>query len=188
MFIVSNALLISSATVIVRAVGAIWLNPFATVLFTVYSAVLLECSVLYPCGMGVVGIFAIMQGTLSSVFEITERKNEEYRHVFSALFDAFFFDVDYVSQFPCGIMLMLRAVFNMLVRNASSRGHICFRCLMFRLSGPCELLVFIQYLAISDIQASAFIYDFGMDIFYIPSYPIFHSQLLSCMPNCQCIW
>ena len=31
--IVSTALLISSATVIVRAGGAIWLNPFATVLF-----------------------------------------------------------------------------------------------------------------------------------------------------------
>ena len=35
MFIVSTALLISSATVIVRAGGAIWLNPFATVLFSV---------------------------------------------------------------------------------------------------------------------------------------------------------
>ena len=33
MFIVSKALLISSATVIVRAGGAIWLNPFATVFF-----------------------------------------------------------------------------------------------------------------------------------------------------------
>ena len=31
MFIVSKALLISSATVIVRAGGAIWMNPFATV-------------------------------------------------------------------------------------------------------------------------------------------------------------
>ena len=40
----------------------------------------------------------------------------------------------------CGIMLVLRAVFNMLVRNASPRGPMCFRCLMFNLSGPCELL------------------------------------------------
>ena len=39
MFIMSKSLLISSATVIVRAGGAIWLNPFATVLFTVWSAV-----------------------------------------------------------------------------------------------------------------------------------------------------
>ena len=49
MFIVSKALLISSATVIVRAGGAIWLNPFATVLFSVCSSVTVECCVLYPC-------------------------------------------------------------------------------------------------------------------------------------------
>ena len=36
----------------------------------------------------------------------------------------------------CGIMLVLRVVFNMLVRNASPRGPMCFRCLMFSLSGP----------------------------------------------------
>ena len=42
MFIVSKALLISSATVIVRAGGAIWLNPFVTVLFTECSAVTVE--------------------------------------------------------------------------------------------------------------------------------------------------
>ena len=45
MFIVSKALLISSATVIVRAGGAIWFNPFATVLFSVCSAVTVECCV-----------------------------------------------------------------------------------------------------------------------------------------------
>ena len=31
----------------------------------------------------------------------------------------------------CAIMLVLRAVFNMLVKNASARGPMCFRCLMF---------------------------------------------------------
>ena len=31
----------------------------------------------------------------------------------------------------CGIMLVLRAVFNMLVRNSSPRGPMCFRYLMF---------------------------------------------------------
>ena len=40
MFIVSKALLITSATVIVRVGGAIWLNPSATVLFTMCSAAL----------------------------------------------------------------------------------------------------------------------------------------------------
>ena len=56
----SKALLISSATVIVRAGGTIWLNPFATVLFSVCSAVIVECCVLYPCFMGVFGMFAVM--------------------------------------------------------------------------------------------------------------------------------
>ena len=56
MFIVSKVLLISSATVIVRTEGAIWLNPFATVLFNVHSAITVECCVLYPC---CVGVFAV---------------------------------------------------------------------------------------------------------------------------------
>ena len=43
MFIVSKALLISSATVIVRAGGAIWLNLIAMVLFSMCSAVLRGC-------------------------------------------------------------------------------------------------------------------------------------------------
>ena len=42
-----------------------------------------------------------------------------------------------------GIMLLLRAVLNMLVRNASPSGPICFRCPMFSLYGPCELLFFV---------------------------------------------
>ena len=45
----------------------------------------------------------------------------------------------------CGIMLVLRAVFNMLMRNASPRGPMCYRCLMFSLSGPCELLFFLFF-------------------------------------------
>ena len=40
--------------------GAIWLNPFATVLFSVCSAITIECCVLYLCCMGVFGMFAIM--------------------------------------------------------------------------------------------------------------------------------
>ena len=72
MLIVSKALCISSATVIVREGGAIWLNPFATVLFNVYSAVTVECCVLYPyC----VCVFSAMKGIrlFSSVFAISER-------------------------------------------------------------------------------------------------------------------
>ena len=60
MFIVSKAFLITSATVIVRAGGAKLLNPFATVLFNVCSAVSRECCVLNPCCVGVFGMFAVM--------------------------------------------------------------------------------------------------------------------------------
>ena len=41
----------------------------------------------------------------------------------------------------CGIMLVLRAVFNMLVRNASPRGS------MLNFSGPCELLFLLCFIA-----------------------------------------
>ena len=47
----------------------------------------------------------------------------------------------------CGIMLVLSAVFNMLVRNATPRGPMCFRCLMFSLSGPCQLLFLLCFIA-----------------------------------------
>ena len=57
MFIVLKALLISSATEIVRARGTIWLNPFATVLFNVCSVVTVQCCDLYPCCEDV---FAVM--------------------------------------------------------------------------------------------------------------------------------
>ena len=59
-FIVSKALLISSATMIVRTEGSNWLNPCPTVLYSVCSAFAVECCVLYPCGMGVFGMFAVM--------------------------------------------------------------------------------------------------------------------------------
>ena len=51
-----------------------------------------------------------------------------------------------VNFHMCGIMLVLRAVFNMIVRNASPRGPMCFKCLMFNLSGPCELLFLICFI------------------------------------------
>ena len=77
MFTVSKDLLISSATVIVRAGGTIWLKSFATVLFSVCSAITVDCCILYPCYMGVFGIFAVIYGRrlFSSVFAITERRD-----------------------------------------------------------------------------------------------------------------
>ena len=46
----------------------------------------------------------------------------------------------------CGIMLVLRAVFNMLMRNTSPRGSMCFGCMMFSLSGSCELLCYVMFM------------------------------------------
>ena len=60
MFIGSKALLILSATVIVRAGCTICVNPFSTVLFCVCIAVTVECCVLYQCLMSVFGMFAVM--------------------------------------------------------------------------------------------------------------------------------
>ena len=57
--------------------GAIWLNPFVTVLFSVCSAVTVECCVLYPCCMGVFGMLSVMLGRrlFSSVVAINERRD-----------------------------------------------------------------------------------------------------------------
>ena len=44
-----------------------------------------------------------------------------------------------------GIMLLLRAGLNILVRNPSPSGPKRFRCLMFSLSGPCELFLNLFY-------------------------------------------
>ena len=46
-----------------------------------------------------------------------------------------------------GSRFLLRAVFNMLVRNASPKGPMCFRCQKFNLSGPCELLFLLCFIA-----------------------------------------
>ena len=47
----------------------------------------------------------------------------------------------------CGIMLLLKAILNILVRNSSLRGPMCFGCLMFSLSGQCELLFLLCFIA-----------------------------------------
>ena len=59
-----------------------------------------------------------------------------------------FWDRDYVSQLPCvRYYLFVKSSINILVRNASPRGPMCFRCLIFNLSGPCELLFLLCSIA-----------------------------------------
>ena len=117
MFIVSKALLISCATLILRAGGAIWLNPFATVLFTGCSAVTIECCVLLPLLRGCVSYVCcyVRKRLFSSVFAITERRVTGIVPLSMSLVG--FGMGTMLSNFHmCGIMLVLRAVFNMLVR------------------------------------------------------------------------
>ena len=120
------------------------MNPFATVLFNVCSAV--ECCVLYPyC----VGVFVVMYGRrlFSSVFAITERRCMGlYEVPLSMSLLGFGKGTTLANFHMCGIMLVLRAVFNMVVRNANPRGTMCFRGMLFSLSGPCELLFYFVLL------------------------------------------
>ena len=58
MFIVLKALIISSDTVIVHAGGSNL--QFATVLLNVCSAVTVKCCLVYPCCVGVFGMFGVM--------------------------------------------------------------------------------------------------------------------------------
>ena len=75
MLTVSNALLMSSATVIVRSGGLCWLNPVVMVLFMLCSAVLVEWLLLNPCCVEMCGMLFVMYGSsvFSSAFAITER-------------------------------------------------------------------------------------------------------------------
>ena len=73
----------------------------------------------------------------SSVFAITERLDMGlYEMPLSMSLLGFGMDTLLANFHMCGIMLVLRAIFNMLVRNASPSRAMCFRCLMFSLSGP----------------------------------------------------
>ena len=75
MLTVSNAFLMSSATVIVRSGGLFWLKPVAMVLLMSCSAVFVEWLLLKPCCLDMCGMLFVMYGSsvLFSVFTITER-------------------------------------------------------------------------------------------------------------------
>ena len=145
MFIVSKALLISSASVIVNGGRAIWLNPFATVLLNVYSAVTVECCVLYPCCLYV--CYYVRKKALLQCFAIIDGWDMgQYEVHLSMSLLGFGMGTMLANFHLCGIMLLLRAVLNMLMRD------VCFRCLMFSLSGPCEFLFFTLFYFLLDLS------------------------------------
>ena len=133
MFIVSKALLISSATVIVSTGDANWLDPFAAVLFIVCNAVTVEfCTrVVWVC---FVCLLLCKEEGSSPMSAITERRDIGLYEVplFVSLL-GFGIGTMLTNFHMCGIMLLLRAVLNMLVRNAIQSGPMYCRCLLFSL-------------------------------------------------------
>ena len=84
----------------------------------------------------------------SPVFAITERRDMGlYEVPLSVSLLGFGIGTMLANFHVRGIMFLLRAVLNILVRNASPRGPMCFRCLIFNLSGPCELLFLLCCIA-----------------------------------------
>ena len=83
----------------------------------------------------------------SIVFAITERRDMGLYEVPLYVFVGFCMGTMLANFHMCGIMLVLRAVFNMLVWNVIPREPMCFRCLMFNLSGSCELLFLLCFIA-----------------------------------------
>ena len=75
MLTVSNALLMPSATVLVRSGGLFWMKPVAMVLFMLCIAVLVALLLLKPCCVEMCGMLFVMyvSSVFSSVFAITER-------------------------------------------------------------------------------------------------------------------
>ena len=71
----------------------------------------------------------------SSVSAITERRDMGLFEVPLSLL-GFGMGTMLANFYMCGIMLVLRAVLNMLVM--SPRGPMCCRCLMLNFSGLCE--------------------------------------------------
>ena len=71
-----------------------------------------------------------------SVLAITERRDMGlYAMPLSMSLLGFGMGTMLTNFLMCYIMLLLIAVLNMLVSNASPSGSMCFRCLMFSLSG-----------------------------------------------------
>ena len=57
------------------------------------------------------------------------------------------FGIGIVCQLPCVRYYVLREVLNIFARNASPRGPMCLKYLIFSLSGPCELLFLLCLIA-----------------------------------------
>ena len=103
MFNVSKDLLISNAIVIVRAGGAIWLNHFATVLFSMCSTVTVECCVLYPSAWVCLVCLLLCKEEGSSPVSLQLLRRGIWACMrCPCLCLCWVLDRDYNSQLPCG--------------------------------------------------------------------------------------
>ena len=98
------------------------MNPFATVLFNVCSAVTVECCVLYPCCVGVFGWLLLCKVEGSSPVSLHLLRGGIW--ALSMSLSGFGMGTMLANFHIGGIILVLRAVLNMLVRYASPRGHM----------------------------------------------------------------
>ena len=136
MLIVSNALLMCSATAIVHSGGLFRLKPVAMVLFMLCNDVLVEWLRLNPCCVEMCGILVVMydSSVFSSALDITERTEMGLYGVpmFMSLL-GFGIGMIFASFHMYGIMLFCDMLY-MLVRYASSSCPICLRSLMLTFS------------------------------------------------------
>ena len=149
MFTVSNALLMSNATTIVRVGGMGWFKPVATVLL-MCSAAFVECLGLNPCCVVMFGMFCVIYGriTFSSVFEITDRRDIGLYNVPMLMSLLSLGTGIMLANFhTCGILLSLSAALYMFVRYFSPSLPMCLRCFMLMLYGPVELLFLLLLIA-----------------------------------------
>ena len=135
-FTLSKALLMSSATVIVRCSGMNLLNPLVMWLTMVYSAVTVECFDLKPCWLGFGGMFRVIFGRMifSRSFAIGERRDIGRYEVprLGSLLGLGIGIILAVFQI-CGMILRFMEELYMFVRYCIAVGPKCFRCLMLLL-------------------------------------------------------
>ena len=95
----SNALLMSSSTVIVRSGGLFWLKPVAMMLFMLCRAVHVEWLRLKPCRVEMFVMYG--SSIFSSVFAITKRSEMGLYDVPMFMSFFFFWNWNDVCSFPC---------------------------------------------------------------------------------------
>ena len=121
----------------------------------------------------------------SSVFAITERRDMGlYEMPLSMSLLDFGMETMFANFHMCDIMLVLRAVFNMFVRNASPRGPMRFRCLMF----SCELL-FLFVLFPLGLVVSVMLYPCILCVaLLIYLFVLYPACLIVFGVWCLCVW